>query len=87
MLKNGGQNHDGLATGAGYKRTGGAHPEVGSAGYNVVDCVHIGAALQNLDLQPGITIEALLKGRVVACKLELVVPFELQCRDVECLRV
>ena len=86
MLKNGGQHDDVLATRAGDERAGGAHPEIGSAGYDVLDGVHVGPALANLDLESGIAIETLLEGGIIAGELELVTPLELQGHDVECLR-
>jgi hypothetical protein len=61
-------------------------PKVGSSGYDILDSIHIGATLANGDLQTGVAIKALLQGGIVTGELELVMPFELQCHGVECLR-
>ena len=78
VLKNRGEHDDWLPARTGDERAGGAHPEVGSAGHNVIDGIHIGPALANLDLEARVAIKAFLKGRIVTGKLELVMPFELQ---------
>ena len=85
-MKNRGEHDDLLPARTSDERARGAHPEIGSAGHDVVDSIDVGPAFTNLDFEPRFTIKTLLKGCIVTGELELMVQFELQRHPVECLR-
>jgi hypothetical protein len=58
--------------------TGGADPEVGAALLNLCHGIDLGAALANFHVEAGMPVEALRQRRVVAGKLKLVLPLELE---------
>ena len=78
MLEDRRQGNHRLAFGAFKQQGAGADAEIGTAARNLVDDVEVGRGLAQLDLQPLIAVVALFQRSVVAGKLELVAPLELQ---------
>ena len=65
------------------QNAGAAHAEIRFAAGNRFGDVDVGATLADSDVETGIAIETLLQRRVIASKLELVLPFQLQRHLVE----
>ena len=79
VLKDGSQGDHWPAAAALKEQGAGGDAVVGASGHDFVDDVGFGVGFDEADIQIVVAVIALFQRRVVAGKLELVPPFELEC--------
>ena len=77
MLEDGGEHDQPAAYRPFPQNAGAADPEIRLAAGNQLGDLDVGAAFANGNVETGVAVEALLKGLIIARKLKLMLPFEL----------